>query len=248
MKTITLRNRLMTALLLVAVVSGCEMLDPGLEVNVALGDARGIRSGAAVRFNGVSVGEVKSVDLATDGVMLTLKLDREQAQSIQTNAAAMIETDAEPYLRIENSRAAAAPIADGAMLLGVDSSLEYTAWKAGSLLDAARQNVQHTSGAAKEYFAGAEWRATKQDMQDRIDDLQRRSAGAADKIEPSLRALLEDLESGGDAAAEQSRQHYDALKRQLSQWQQQGNEEFAEMLRNMLEKLETAQSHQPDDN
>ena len=150
------------------------MLNPGLKVSVALDEARGIRSGAAVRFNGVSVGEVKFVDFTTDGVALTLKLDREQAQSIQTNAAAMIETDAEPYLRIENGRAAAGSIADGAMLLGIDSPLEYTAWKAGSLLDAARQNGQHTSTAAKEYFNGPEWQATKQDMQSTIDNLQRR--------------------------------------------------------------------------
>lgn len=237
----------MIGLLLVAVVSGCEILNPGLKVNVELGDARGIRSGAAVQFNGVSVGEVKSVDPTTDGVVLTLKLDREHAQSIQTNAAAMIETDAEPYLHIENSHAAADPIADGAMLLGIDSSLEYTAWKAGSLLDAAQQNVRHTSSAAKEYFAGPEWQATKQDMQNSIDNLQQRSGEAADKIEPSLRVLLDNLESGSDAAAEQSRQHYDTLKRQLAQWQQQGNEELAEMLRNMLEQLETAQSHQPND-
>ncbi|MBW6479827.1 MAG: MCE family protein [Bacteroidales bacterium] len=94
-------------------------------ITIVFAEAYGISSGASVLMNGVVIGNVKNIKLASDGVEVIIVLNQNVREYLTTNALFAIDPGVDngslPVVRVKAGQAGGAPLAQNARLKGMNS-------------------------------------------------------------------------------------------------------------------------------
>ncbi|MFC1665789.1 MlaD family protein [Pseudomonadota bacterium] len=216
------------------------MLTPTVQVNVLFEQANGISEDSSVLLNGVKIGEVKSVTTKGKQVELILQLSVEKAKGVQTNAAAIVEGTEPANVVIYNPSTTAKTVQAGDTLFGLNSSLEFAAWRAG---DSISSTVEQVSKFVHTYFEGEEWNKTKKEMNDLLGALEKQGRATHDDLARDFEELTNNLESQSEKALEEAQKSIDALAGKIEELRNQGQDEMARMLQLLIEELNRALGH-----
>ena len=229
-------------LVIAALVAVIVIVDKGSGLNytVVFDDARGLPVGAAVKLNGVQVGEVTAIrfsDEAAGAVEVDLRVYGEHAKRIhgQGDTTARIKKDSmvlgKSYVEVFNRGAANGPeLAAGSKIEGLDSWAEEQLWKGKGTADDAFAKAMETGKQSFDKLQGwveTDGAALKGDVEGFLASVEEaaseRTAGARDKVDDAVergRQLYTRLkEERAPELAEQVRAQFSALKEAGRSWE-----------------------------
>lgn len=230
------------------VLAGCGQ---ETTVSATFNAASGLETGTPVYLGDILVGEVSDVTMTGETAKAGLSLDPELVESLRTGSAALFTSrSGEAVVELYRYRPGKDPLQSGGEMVGLNNTLEYTAWRAGESLDAGRQSMDEMAKSIKDYFDSEEWQQHKERMDRQLADLKEELGRTYEETNEAYQEFLKDLESESEAARERARESYDELVKQLQEQiarlKEQGNEQIVEPLQRLLEELSRAMQQKPE--
>lgn len=222
-----------------------------LDVSVTFNNPTTLATGTPVYLGEAKVGEVSG--LTTTGVTTTaqLSLDPDQTAGLRGGTAALLTArKAGPVIELYNYRPGRDPLHSGAVLVGLNSTLEYAAWQAGETLATGKQSMNALAKTVTGYFQSEEWQRQKDEMNRQLESLRQQLGQSYNETSRAYRDFLNDLESQSEQARQGAKKSYaELVKRlgeQIEQLEAQGNEQLVEPLQKLLDELSRAMKKKPD--
>ncbi|MEM1436847.1 MAG: MlaD family protein [Pseudomonadota bacterium] len=210
-----------------------------LSVSTVLPASSSLRPGDKVYLADQEVGTVRAIEVseATSGIAVTIDIEAEQAQRVQSNAVAYTALEGQPALVLSNPSEPADPVAPGGRLRGL-SPLEAALWRGGDAAQIVAGIVDQFGRKVADYLKGEEWTQAQAEVEAEIAGLADDSRQAAETVLDTVGALFDTV---GDRAAEGANLLADELasiRTEIERLEVEGHEQLATALRRLLERLE----------
>lgn len=178
------------AVLLVSFSKNTGLFSPTYEILMESRNVGGIIPGAKVKMAGVTIGDVRSVDLPQDSEHVVLRLEILSQYAIHKGAKFRIESAGflgDQYIFISRGDTAAEELQDGAVVQGEEPfNLEQTARSAASLLETFDETASLLKKAAERLDQSLLSEAALQDLTNAVGNLRTasdRAVGILERIE-----------------------------------------------------------------
>ena len=230
------KSTFLAVLVSIIALSGCSK---GLDVNVSFTEPQELKSGDPVKFNGIKIGEVSAVDVLDQGVSVALELDPEKTENLTTSSAALVITQPERYLEIY-ANAAGEPIESGSQLMGLNNTVDLATWTAGNALGSLQGLATSAASAFNQFLNESNWDDAAEQLNNSLSDLNEQSAGALNQLGVELEEFIKQMQEQSSESLKQADDLSRQLNDQLQKFQEQGSEDIARALQNMLEAFNSA--------
>lgn len=222
-----------------------------LHVSATFENSARLAAGVPVYLDDAKVGEISGLTRTGATVRAKMTLDPGQVAALRSGSAALLTSrDGHTVIELYNYRPGGETLQEGAVLVGLNSSLEYAAWQAGESFDTGTQTMSNMARSVQNYFQSDEWRQKKENMNRELENLKQQLGQSYDDTNKAYQEFLEDLESQSKEARERARESYAEvtrrLKAQIDRLKQQGNEKVVEPLQRLLDDLSRAMEKKPD--
>jgi len=227
---------ILTIILSVTILAGCSQ---GTEVNVNFTESQELKSGDPVRFNGVEIGEVSAVEKLDQGVRVELELDPEKSEKLTTKSAAMVVTQPERFLEVY-ANTAGAPLASGAQLQGLNNPVDLATWTAGNALGSLQGLATSAASAFNQFLNDSNWDDVARQLNDSLSELNKQSADTLNQLGSELEEFIKQMQEQSTQSLKQAEDLSRQLDEELQKFQENGQEDIARALQNMLDAFNSA--------
>lgn len=220
-----------TILLFAVLLAGCSQ---DTEVNVNFTQFQDLKSGDPVKLNGVEIGEVVAVENLDQGVEVVLELDPEKSETLTTSSAAMVITEPERYLELY-ANTTGAPLESGAQIQGLNNPVDLATWTAGNALGSLQGLATSAASAFNQFLNDSNWDDVANQLNNSLSELNKQSADTLNQLGSELEEFIKQMQEQSTESLKQAEELSRKLDEQLQLFQQQGQEDIARALQNMLD-------------
>lgn len=229
----------LVALIIVGIFAAHEARS--LKYTIVFSDAKGLQVGDRVQLNGFDIGIVKKIELFQNPtrVEVSVRIDPEHADKIRSDSTARIRNISIPnvsgqmIVEIINpeSEAPADKMKDGTVVQGLDSMIEYQAWK-----------IKQAFSASKDTWADRMDQLGKsmKDVRDQVKDLA--TSPQVREALDSLQAFMREMREKGRDAVGQLKEEWPQVREKvepvLEELKQYGREHIVEQIKLMMRQIE----------
>ncbi len=210
-----------------------------VEVSVDFTQAQQVKSGDPVKFNGQIIGEVADVEDRDQGTMIELELDPEKIAGLNTTGAAMVVDQPERYVELYSNNIGE-PIQSGAKLAGLNDPVELATWTAGNALGSLQGMATAAASAFNQFLNENNWDDVAKQLNDTLSNLGEDSAGALNQLGGELEEFIKNMQEQSSESLKQADELSQQLNEELQKFQQQGADDIARALKNMLDAFNSA--------
>lgn len=226
-----------TAILLAGLfLAGCSQ---GVEINVNFTESNVLQAGDPVKFNGVEIGEVSSVDNLGQGMNVKLELDPDKITNLTSSSAALVVSQPERHLELY-ANATGKPIESGAQILGLNNSVDLATWTAGNALGSLQGLATSAASAFNQFLNDSNWDDVAKQLNDSLSEMNEQSADALNELGVELEEFIRQMQERSSQTLDQADELSRQLNEELQKFQQQGSEDMARALQNMLDAFNSA--------
>lgn len=210
-----------------------------VEVSVNFTQPQQVKSGDPVKFNGEIIGEVGDVDDLEQGTAVELELDPEKISDLNTSSAALVINEPERYLELY-SNATGEPIESGATIEGLNNPVDLATWTAGNALGSLQGLATAAASAFNQFLNDNNWDDVAEQLNESLSDLGEDSAGALNQLGGELEEFIKNMQAQSSESLKQADELSKQLNDELQKFQEQGADDIAKALQNMLDAFNSA--------
>ena len=218
------------------ILTGCSS---DVEVSVNFTQAQEVESGDPVKFNGETIGEVADVDEVDSGTIVELELDPEKVKGLNTSSAALVIAQPNRYLELY-SNTAGEPIESGAQIEGLNNPVDLATWTAGNALGSLQGLATAAASAFNQFLNDNDWDDVAKQLNETLSGLSDESAGALNQLGGELEEFIKNMQEQSSESLKQADDLSKQLNKELEKFQEQGADDIARALQNMLEAFNSA--------
>lgn len=193
--------KLLVPLVFLAGLSACG--DSGIHVTTEFRSAKGLKEGAKVYFEERSVGQVVSIIEQDSAMLVTILIDQQAAQTIDS-AAAVVINRIKPGTPLE-IYASALPtqlgLQDDQQLKGLDSMIELVAWSLGDAFQAGTGELTGYVDSFQQYLQSDEFEEDRAQVEAGVKEIASVASLAIKTVEQDLAAAIAEMTVSEDELA-----------------------------------------------
>ena len=231
-----MKNSLFLILMTSILLSACSR---DVDVSVNFTEAQQVKSGDPVKFNGQTIGQVADVDELDQGTAIELELDPEMLTGLNTSSAAMVVDQPERYVELYSNNAGE-PIESGAKLEGLNNPVELATWTAGNALGSLQGLATAAASAFNEFLNQNNWDDVARQLNQTLSDMGEESADALNQLGGDLEEFIKNMQEQSSESLKQADELSKQLNQELQKFQEQGADDMAKALQNMLDAFNSA--------
>ena len=193
---------IISLLILLSIISACG--DSGVTVTSTFAEQHSIEKGAPVFLEENEVGSVVSVNQLDTGTQVKINFDAENAKSISSKAAVLINTMREGApLQIYNRSASDESIVqDGQEIKALDSMFQLGAWMVGDAIQLGGSTVTDYVESFQDYLKSEKFEDDKTIMQEQIQEATAAAQEALISVEQDFTSAMSELTKSEEDAAQ----------------------------------------------
>jgi len=181
------------SLIFLAGLSACG--DSGIQVTTEFRSAQSVKEGTKVYFEERGVGQVIAIVEQGSGSIVTMMIDHQAAETIDS-AAAVVINRIKPGSPLEIYASASAKqlgLQDGQQLKGLDSMIELVAWSLGDAFQAGSGELSGYVDSFQQYLQSDEFEDDRAQVEAGVKEMATVAAMAIKTIEQDLASAMAEM-------------------------------------------------------